>query len=175
MVLKHSESHESQSKERLIRENANTINSLLHEHIKLIASHEGDPKYDPSTFRINELIEEVNPLLWRFLELATRSVRDQLNTHLGPKKEALNTKVVRTFYIFCLLLSCTNPTQTTPLHLALTDAVEVCGGSPKLLKHLTGWEQHVQQMHMISLLQALQRCRGRKQCGMTFQVMFLQL
>ena len=99
MVLNHSESHESQSKERLIREAADTINSLLHEHIKLIASHEGDPKYDPSTFRISELIEEVNPLLWGFLELATRSVREQLNPHFAPKKEAVNTKVVRTFYL----------------------------------------------------------------------------
>ena len=42
-------------------------------------------------------MEEVNPLLWGFLELATHSVHEQLNPHLAPKKEALNTKVYEHF------------------------------------------------------------------------------
>ena len=68
VVVEHTVSHEGHSNERTTREAGYITNTLLHEHMKLNASHEGDPKYDPSTFSIHQLIKEVDSLQWGFLE-----------------------------------------------------------------------------------------------------------
>ena len=124
--------HRNGYEENSIKEAGDIINNLLHDHIKQSTSKE----YDPTTLHINNLIQEVNPLLWLFLDLATRSVRERARPHRVPHSEAMHTKNVRRYYILCLMLNCTNPTQTTPIHLVLTDTVEVCGGSRKLMKIL---------------------------------------
>lgn len=42
----------------------------------------------------------------------------------------------RRYYVFCLLMFCTNSLHPTMVHTLLTDTVEMCGGSHKLLKIL---------------------------------------
>lgn len=41
---------------------------------------------------------------------------------------------MRLYYLYCLLLFCTNTQHPLSLHLVLADTIEVCGGSRKLLK-----------------------------------------
>ena len=64
-------------------------------------------------------------------------MRELLSSTLSCKREStVHTKKVRRTYIYSLLLYCTNPSCSTPIHTLLTDTVEVCGGSRKLINIL---------------------------------------
>ena len=117
---------------RVLREASSILNGLLHAEI---SNH---THLDPRTFNIDQCLKAVDPLLTEFIVLATRTVREQYRPSLATKEEttASHAKKVRQYFILCLLLYCTNPKQTLPIHNLLADTVEVCGGSRQLLKIL---------------------------------------
>ena len=83
---------------------------------------------------MNTFFGSINQSLWNWIVTATRTVREiHSATSTSKSQSAIHTKKVRRFYIYCLLLYCTNPSCRTPIHTLLADSVEVCGGSRKLL------------------------------------------
>ena len=55
------------------------------------------------------------------------------NTRSEPEN---HKKWIRQYFIKCLLMYCTNSRTPTPFHILLSDTVEVCGGSRKLMRIL---------------------------------------
>ena len=124
--------NEPLSKERVLVEAGEVLNDIIHNEIRSQASIGTD---DPLWFNIDQYLEKVNPMLFNFIALITRSVRERRKATLSNEASD-HAKKVRQYYILCLLLYCTNPKQPPPLHNLLADAVEVSGGSRQLLKLL---------------------------------------
>lgn len=75
-------------------------------------------------------MQNADPLLVQFLSEATRTVRER---EICSKNE--HAKMVRIFFIICLLQFCIN-SKPTLFHNLLCDVVEVCGGSRQLMRIL---------------------------------------
>ena len=108
----------------VLREAGNIVNDLL--HAEMAKPLIGDTK----ELNIDAEINNINPLLWEFLESTTRSVGQRQGL---PEKNS-SVKRLRRYIIFNLLCYCSNTKQTTLLHNILADTIEVCGGSRKLMK-----------------------------------------
>ncbi len=66
--------------------------------------------------------------LWHFIESITRTMKQKEDS------ESVLGKKLRRYYIFGLLLYCSNVQRPTIIHILLADTIEVCGGSRKLMK-----------------------------------------
>ncbi len=119
-------------KERVLSEAGDIINDLIHAEIKEL--HNDMLIDSPSQFNIEEMISTTNTLLWRFLESATRTVRERTSSAGNcTGGTTCHKKRMRRFFILCQLMYCTN-SKPTPLHTLLADVIEVCGGSRNLIK-----------------------------------------
>ena len=91
----------------------------------------------PSQFNIEQIIQDTNLLLWKFLVSATRTVRERHSSVMScDSGTTTHKKRIRRFYILCQLMYCANSRKPTPLHTLLPDVIEVCGGSGNLIKIL---------------------------------------
>ena len=106
------------------------INNLLLEEIKKVSQNQQQPK----EIDIDWYISKCDPMLWNFLTRITQSLREFSGCKQSPVYQ--QTKKVRRFFIYCLLMYCIQPSSKSPIHLALTDATEVCGGSRELIRIL---------------------------------------
>lgn len=92
-----------------------------------------DRALDLTSFNLDDCIEEINPLIWDFVCLCTRSYREKTSrTH----DENSHTKKVRNFAIICMLMFATNSSCDTIMHHLVADTVEMCSGSRNLVSIL---------------------------------------
>lgn len=105
------------------------MNDVIHNEIRRLK----EKITDLTTFSLAESIQAINPLLWDFVCLCTRSVRERSGR---ANSDYTHVKNVRRFFIICLMLFATNPSCDTTLHHLVTDTVEVCGGSRQLIRVL---------------------------------------
>jgi len=115
--------------EAVVAEAGDIINNLVHFELSRLLNSKC-----LSTLNFDEDIAKIEPSLWKFLEIITRTGRDRQQ----HKNRGENTKVkrLRRYYLYCLLLFGTNTQQPLPLHPLLADTVELCSGSRKLMKIL---------------------------------------
>ena len=107
------------------------LNDIIHSEIEKHTN--SDLIRNMDTVNIDEQINKINPSLWVFIESITRTVRQREDNDKG---ENVFGKKLRRYYIFCLLLYCSNVQKPTVMHILLADTIEVCGGSRKLMKLL---------------------------------------
>ena len=116
----------------VLREAGDIINNLIQNEI----SKQSCP-YIPTTpedVNIDKIVGEIDPVLWRFLESITRTVRNRKNA--GIEERNVHVKKLRRLYSLCTpLMYCTNSQKPTILHVFLTDIIEMCGGSRNLKKN----------------------------------------
>ena len=110
----------------LIRKAADIINFAIQEEIKKVKEH----VKDLTAFTVMESIESTNSLLWEFICLCTRSVRECVGR---TNSDDEHTKTIRRYFLLCVMLFRTNSSFDTTLHHLVADTVEVCGGSRKLI------------------------------------------
>ena len=113
----------------LIRKAADIINYAIQEEIKKVKEH----VKDLTAFTVMESIESTNSLLWEFICLCTRSVRECVGR---TNSDDEHTKTIRRYFLLCVMLFTTNSSCDTTLHHLVADTVEVCGGSRKLIRVL---------------------------------------
>lgn len=111
---------------KILLEAGNIVNDLIHSEIT--KSTKSD-LISMDQLNIEEQINNIDPALWAFIELITRTIRKTEVT-----EENAHVKNLRRYYILCLLIFCTNSQQPTVLHTLLSDTIEVCGGSRKLMR-----------------------------------------
>lgn len=162
-------------KEQVLNEAGDIINELIHEEIDQLPNDMS--VVGPSQFNIDEVIQDIQPLLWKFLISVTRSVRERHSSVMGCDGDiTTHKKKIGCFYIFCQLMYCTNTRKPTPMHLLLADVNEVCGGSRNLIKILnqlgavSSTDTHD---HFVTAISEIQR--EREMCGMSFPTMYLRL
>lgn len=106
------------------------LNELLLNEIKILSEFQQQPKQ----LDIDWCISKCDPMIWDFLVRTTQSGRELSGSQQSPTYK--HTKKVRRFFIYCLLMYCIQLSYKSPIHLALTDAIEVCGGSRELIRIL---------------------------------------
>ena len=116
--------------ERVVREAGDIINDVIHTEI---ARNSSIDVLTMDRLNIDEQIENINSLLWSFVVSVTRTATQRKSE---SKETNLHVKKLRRYFIICLLEYCTNSQRPTLLHTLLSDTVEVCGGSRKLIKIL---------------------------------------
>jgi hypothetical protein len=82
-------------------------------------------EYDYRTIQIDQLIQSVDPQLWKLITMITVPKRATKN----PQTLSAHTKKIRRFYCLCTLLFCTNNRCCMPIHVLLTDVIKAGGGS----------------------------------------------
>ena len=117
------------SKEQVLTYAGCIVNDMVHEENKKQSS--ASSIIDPSQFSISECLQNVDPLLVKFLLTATSTARERQHCHINEQ-----TKLAHTFFIICLLQFSTNRKQPTFFHHLLSDVVEVCSGSHQLMRIL---------------------------------------
>ena len=125
----HKQPCSTKSKAALLNEAANVINDIILEEIQ----RHRQCSVDLTTFNLDDHIKDMNPLLWQFITLCTRSFRERTNR---AHSDDTHVKKIRNYFIICMLMFATNACSDTALHLFVADTVEVCGGSRQLLKVL---------------------------------------
>ena len=117
------------SKEKLLHQSAQLINDMLHKEIKRISEMP-----DLSYTSLTGLINNTDTRLITFLKLATQSVKERRASQCIEPLESSNLSKIAT--LVCLLITCTNAKQLTPIHNILADIIETCGGSRELIRIL---------------------------------------
>ena len=117
------------SKEKLLHQSAQVINDLLHKKIKCFSEMP-----DFSYTSLTGLINNTDTRLITYLKLATQSVRERRASQCIEPLESSNLSKIAT--LVCLLITCTNAKQLTPIHNILADIIETCGGSCELIRIL---------------------------------------
>ena len=115
----------------VVREAADVLNYTVQEEIRKVK----EQTKDLTKFNVMESIENINPLLWEFICLCTRSVRDRERSGHSSSDDK-HTKTIRRYFLLCTMLFATNSSCDTTLHHLLADTVEVCGGSRELIRVL---------------------------------------
>ena len=113
----------------MLREAGNVLNDLLLEEVR---KHK-DRETDLTSFNLDDSIKDIDPLLWNFLCLCTRSYRERTSR---VHSENVHTKKVRNYFIVCMMMFATNVSCDTTLHHLVADSVEVYGGSRNLVSIL---------------------------------------
>ena len=110
--------------ESIVTKSGKIINDLLHREIKKIGKES-----NISLFNFENRIATINSLLWQFITVCTTPIKVQTR-----QQEENHTKNVRKHAIISMLMLATKPVCNTELHQLVADAIEVCGGSRKLLR-----------------------------------------
>ena len=90
-------------------------NLILSETMK-----QSNSKY-PQMLDINKEISQINPTLWSFIESIAKSGKQR---HADTSNNNKRVKMLRHYYLYCLLLYCTNAQKPLRLHLILADTIE---------------------------------------------------
>ena len=117
----------------VVMEAAHTINERIHSEI---ANMERENSiHSPSGLNLGDLMNKSDPILQSFLEAVTRAKRDQIFSNRNTRSQPeCHKRKLRQFFLKCLLMYCANSRTPTPLHILLSDTIEVCGGSRKLMR-----------------------------------------
>ena len=118
-----------EDKEILLKRSGNMVNDLLHDEITKLKSRQ----IDLTSFDLSSSISSTNNLLWQFICSCTQSVRERTGR---KNQDDAHVKTVRRFFLICMMRFTTNPQCYTELHQLVAEAVEVQGGSRKLIKLL---------------------------------------
>ena len=124
-----SSSHKLPTTRSVVQEAGYVINGKIHEQIK-----KNEDLTDLTSFSLEDSINNIDPLLWEFVCLCTRSVRESTGRTHGDDYEYI--KNVRRYFIICMIMFTTNPLCDTALHNLVADTVEVYGGSRQLIRVL---------------------------------------
>ena len=90
-----------------------------------LGKEESEP-YDLASLDVDNLIAEVDPILWETVYKLTqsKSERKKASRVNDPECPAHHNKKVRSFYLLCLILFCTDSRCSLPLHTLITDIID---------------------------------------------------
>ena len=108
------------------------LNAKFHVCIKKSLKQDAINPQNIEDIDIEQCIREFDPDIWKAICLLTQP--------LSPKaiKRANKSHIrkMRRFFCMCTMLFTTNSQCSFPLRVLLTDAIETCGGSPRLTRLL---------------------------------------
>ncbi len=102
-----------------------------------LAKAAGTP-FEYDDIDLEEVINHVDPQLWKAVCLFTRSTSELRGTSKvnEPSSPAYRKKRVRRLFLLCMILFCADDRCSMPMHTLLTDTIDSQGGSASLIKIL---------------------------------------
>ena len=91
-----------------------------------------------STLDIEKEIDQLNPTLWKAVNMLTRSASER-NGRQTTSSRQKHDKSLRNYFLLCSLMFCANNQCSMPLHILVADLVESQGGTAFLIKALNKW------------------------------------
>ncbi|XP_064384664.1 uncharacterized protein LOC135333611 [Halichondria panicea] len=125
VALGHCRRHETKDK---LSEVCLTLNEKCHKSINELIEQDSGQPHNIESIDINKFINKLDPDIWRAISLLTKPL---------SKKAIKNTSQVRTirrFFCVCVLFFTINNQCSFPIHTLLTEAIETCGGSIRLVR-----------------------------------------
>ena len=101
------------------------LNSKIHACIDSMVEQDVYQPHSIEDININQFIGNLDPDVWKAVCILTQPIKGA---------DMSNIRKVRCFVCVCVLLYTTNSQCSFPLHTFLTDAIETCGGSSRLIK-----------------------------------------
>ena len=114
------------------------INQLVLSQIRTFLAKDAQAPFEYDEVNFDDLINQIDPQLWRVICLLTRSTSELRGTSkvTDPSSSAYHTKRVRCLFLLCTMLFCTDDRCSMPLHTLMTDVEESQGGSALLVQIL---------------------------------------
>ena len=109
------------------REVLEVLNSRVHAQIKNIMDKAAPLQH--SKFDIEQLIGEIDPMLWEAINLLTRSVSERRGTSTALKEGSAegHIKRVRQLFLLCSIMFTANDHCSSPMHILIADILESQG------------------------------------------------
>ena len=111
-----------------------TLNSKCHAYIKTLLREDAFSPHNIEDVDIENTISQLDPDLWKALCILTQPFSP--NAVKKANTSSTCTRTVRRFACLCMMLFTINSQCSFPLHTLITDAIETCGGSSRLIKLL---------------------------------------
>ena len=108
-----------------------TINNKLHTCIDTLLQEDATHPHSIENINVDEFISKLDPDIWKAICLIT-----QARTSQASKGDISRIRKIRRVFCTCALMFTTNNKCSFPLHTLITDAIETCGGSSRLVKML---------------------------------------
>ena len=112
-----------------VKETCEMINEKIHTSIKNLVEKDSLRPHRIEKLDIDNYIEEIDPDIWTAVCTLTQPLSSRA-------KNRENQSIVRRFFCVCILFFTTSSQCSFPIHTFLTDAIEACGGSLKLVQIL---------------------------------------
>ena len=109
-----------------------TLNAKCHAYIRTLLREDAHSPHNIEDVDIESTISQLDPDLWKALCLLTQP----FSPNAVKKANTSSTRTVRRFACLCMMLFTINSQCSFPLHTLITDAIETCGGSSRLIKLL---------------------------------------
>ena len=117
----------------------NDLNTRVHNQAKQFLIKQETCPFEHNTVKIEEFIDEVDPVLWETICLLTRSKteRREKTKHATCSKSQSNPgKRICRFFLLYMILFNAGDRCSLPLHTLLTDMIDSQGGTALLVKIL---------------------------------------
>jgi len=126
------EKNNSDDFQSTLSETCLAFNAKCHACIERLVKEDAANPHKIENMDIDKFINEVDPDISKAVCLLTqpRSSRAIKNS------DSSDTHKIRRFFCICTLLFTTNSQCSFPLHTLITDAIETCGGSCRLIRLL---------------------------------------
>ena len=108
------------------------LNAKLNAHIKKCLKQHYTIPQNIEDIDIEQCIRELDPDIWKAICLLTQPISPEAI----KRADKSHVRKMRRFFCVCSMLYTTSSQCSFPLHVFLTDAIETCGGSPRLTRLL---------------------------------------
>lgn len=113
------------------------LNSLVLEQCKLFRTNYSTFADSYDKLDIQAIVSQINPELWESICLLTKSISDnRKSTQESVAASSKHLKMVRRFFLLCMVLYCTDDRCSLPMHTMIADVIDSQGGSEYLIKIL---------------------------------------
>ena len=115
-----------------LKQTCEVLNDKIHKCINKLVQQDSASPHSIEDINIDKFISEMDQDIWT----AVCTLTKPLSTR--PKKwdNRSTIRKIRRYFCVCILLFTTNRRCSFPLHTFLTDAIETCGGSSRLVRLL---------------------------------------
>ena len=112
-----------------LKQTCEVLNDKIHKCINKLVQQDSASPHSIEDINIDKFISEMDQDIWTAVCTLTKPLSTRPDNRSTIRK-------IRRFFCVCILLFTTNRRCSFPLHTFLTDAIETCGGSSRLVRLL---------------------------------------
>ena len=131
-------SYETKCNEKVLDQVAEHINTSFHTQIRKYLQEDTSVPFQFDQLNIDAFISDMDPTIWYFICKLTQSISESKGESkvYDTASSTYHVKKLCRFTCTCILMYCIDDRCYLPLHNIITDMVDSCGGSTKLIRSL---------------------------------------